>query len=125
MKISFESKGDFGNLSSWLNGVSKHSPSASLNRIASEGVRNLSLNTPKDTGETAAGWESRIVTNGDTAEISWINTAHPESEVNVAKLIDIGYGTRTGGFVPPRHYIRKSMRPAWKEANNLVKELIE
>ena len=126
MKISFESKGDFNVTRDWLKRVTNRNPSMVLNQIASEGVRNLSNNTPKDTGETAAGWESDVKTNGDTTEISWKNTAHPESKVNVAKLIEVGHGTGTGGYVPPRPYIKDAMKPIWEEVDKkVVKELIK
>lgn len=126
MKISFDSKGDFDVVRGWLKRVSNSNPSVVLNKVASEGVKSLSANTPKDTGETAAGWTADVVTKGDITEISWKNTAHPESSVNVAKLIELGHGTGTGGYVPPQPYIKDAMKPIWEEVDNkVVKELIK
>lgn len=125
MKISFESKGGFDNALSWLRNVANRNPSMVLDKIASEGERSLASNTPKETGETAAGWTSKVTTNGNVSEIAWMNNAHPEAEVNIAKLIDLGHGTGTGGYVPPKPYIKKSMEPVWKDVDSKIKELIK
>jgi hypothetical protein len=126
MKISFESKGDFDVISSWLKRVTQHKPTVVADQIAREGTRALSANTPRDTGETASGWTSEITTKGDVTEIAWKNTAHPESEANVAKLIELGHGTRTGEYVAPKHYIKEAMKPVWDTASDkVVKELIK
>lgn len=125
MKISFDSKGDFENVRSWLDGVSKRNPTTILKTIADKGTASLKENTPKDTGETASSWVSETVRNGDVIEVSWKNEAHPESEVNVAKLIELGHGTRTGGYVPPNPYIKEAMKPVWEDVDKVVKELIK
>jgi hypothetical protein len=126
VKISFDVKGDFDVVSSWLKRVVNHNPSVALNQIASEGTRSLASHTPRDTGETASGWQAKVTTNKHMTEIAWINTAHPESSANVAKLIELGHGTRTGGYVAPRPYIKDAMEPVWKDIENkVVKELIK
>lgn len=126
MKISFESKGDFDVVRSWLKGVVTRDPSMALNKIASEGTRSLSANTPRETGETASSWHADITTKGNISEIAWKNTAHPEASANIAKLIDIGHGTRNGGYVAPQPYIKKAMDPIWNTAGDkVVKELIK
>lgn len=125
MKISFNSKGDFGNVHSWLKDVNKRNPSSVINKIADQGTRSLEDNTPKNTGETALGWVSEVTTRGGISEVAWKNKAHPESQVNVAKLIELGHGTATGGYVPPKPYIKNSMAPVWKDIDKALKELIK
>lgn len=126
MKISFGTKGGFDNTERWLKKAASANPSAILNKIASDGKNSLSSNTPKDTGETASGWTSKVTTKGDVSEVAWSNNAHPESEANVAILIDKGHGTRTGGYVPPRPYIEKAMDPVFKDVGDkIAKELIK
>lgn len=125
MKISFESKGDFDVVRSWLKRVTENKPTTALNQIAREGERSLANNTPRDTGETAAGWKAEVVTKGNVTEISWKNTAHPEASVNVAKLIETGHGTGTGGYVAPKPYIKQAMAPVWGKTDNVVRELIK
>lgn len=126
MKVSFKSKGDFGNAQSWLNKISHSRPNSTLTQIANEGERALVANTPKDTGDTASGWFSEITSENGVHEIAWKNRAHPEESVNIAKLIEIGHATATGGYVQPQPYIKDAMAPTWKTAGDrLAKELIK
>ena len=122
MEVIFNSKGDFNNIDAWLKRVSSSSPNAILEQIAMEGERSLYSNTPKRTGQTAAGWQSIITSEKDNAEIAWINTAHPETSVSVAKLIELGHGTRTHGYVPPQPYISKSMDDIFNTAGDKIAE---
>lgn len=126
MKISFDNKGGFDNVTKWLNRTSNARPSRSIESIQRDGIDALKMNTPTDTGETSQGWKSdaKITTKG--VEISWTNDAHPESEVNVAKLIELGHGTRTGGYVEPQPFIKQAMDPVFKDAGDkVVKEMIK
>lgn len=121
MNISFDVKGDFNDTLKWLNDVVKRKPSMVFEEIASEGTRSLESNTPKTTGETAAGWEAKISDDG----IAWVNNAHPESDVNVAVLIEVGHHTRTHGYVPPQPYIKQAMKPVWDDVDKKIEELIK
>jgi len=122
MEVRFESKGDFDAVRKWLDDVSNRAPAMALTQIAGEGERNLSSNTPRDTGETASGWVATISHN----EIAWSNGAHSDENINLAVAIDKGYGTGTGGYVPARPYIKRSMESVWKHAGDtIVKELIK
>ena len=126
MRISFDSKGDFDVVRAWLKNVVTRKPSVALNSIASEGERSLASNTPRDTGETAAGWESHVTTKGHVTEIAWTNNAHPEAGVNIAKLIELGHGTGTGGYVAPKPYVKKAMDPVWDSVGDkVIKEMIK
>lgn len=126
MRVSFESKGNFSGVTSWLQNIGRRNPSATLEKIASEGTASLMENTPKRTGATASGWVAEITTEKNVSEIAWINTAHPETEVSVAKLIELGHATRTHGYVPPEPYIKKSMDSVFNTVGDRIsKELID
>lgn len=125
MRISFDVKGDFNNVEAWLKKVATRGTDDAVRKIAEQGTKSLSANTPKNTGETAAGWSSKITKSGDVTEVAWINTAHPEAGVNLAKLIDLGHGTGTGGYVPPQPYVKKSMSPIWNSTDGIIRELIK
>lgn len=126
MQVTFQSKGDFSNAEAWLKDISTRTPTMALNEIASEGQRSLSNNTPKDTGKTASGWEAVVETKDGITEVSWVNRAHPNLHVNIAKLIEQGHGTGTGGYVPPRPYIKQSMERIWQTAaDRIAKELVK
>lgn len=126
MEVTFDSKGDFTNIQEWLDKVSKNSPSAALVEIAREGKQSLTVNTPRDTGATASGWEAQITSKKGEHEIAWVNNAHPGESVNVAVIIDQGHGTGTGGFVPAQPYIESAMDKVFADASNKIeKELIK
>ena len=126
MQVTFQGKGDFNNAEAWLKDISTRTPTMALDQIASEGKRNLSNNTPKDTGKTASGWEAVVETKDNVTEVSWRNVAHPDLRVNIAKLIEQGHGTRNGGYVPPRPYIKQSMEDVWKTAaDRIAKEMVK
>lgn len=124
MRIKFESKGGFNNVSKWFEKASNIQP-IMIKNIAGYGEEMLRKGTPEDTGETASGWTSDTTVNNNSLEVAWRNTAHPESEMNVARLIELGHGTRTGGFVQPRPYIKQSMSPVWQKLDNDIKELMK
>lgn len=124
MKLSFDSKGDFNGTTDWLKRVANADMSKALNSIANQGKAALAANTPKVTGATAAGWNAKLVRTASGTEIQWYNTAHPGAGVNLAKLIDLGHGTGTGGYVAPKPYIRNAMTPVWSSLDSKIKELI-
>jgi hypothetical protein len=123
LQIKFESKGGFDNVLKWMNKASNIQDMAK--EIAEFGKNQLTIGTPEDTGETASGWEHDIIQKPNSIEIDWRNVAHPESDVNVAKLIELGHGTGTGGYVQPRPYIKQAMEPVWKRLDNRVREMMK
>ena len=127
MRITFESVGDFEETTKWLKEASKKSPIESARDIAAKGVEALSRATPiGDTGETAGGWVGEVTTDSIGTDISFVNVAHPEASVNVAKIIETGHATGNGGYVPPRPYIRQAMDSVFEEGvEKIVKEMTE
>lgn len=125
MGITFESRGEFENINAWLKKAMSNNVDGELNRMADSGTRSLAARTPMVTGATAAGWRSKITRKGDVTEIAWMNDAHPEESVNIAKLIELGHGTGTGGYVPPRPYIKNAMSPIWAQTDQIVRGMIK
>lgn len=127
MRIKFQSVGDFEASLKWLNEASTKAPENAIRDIASAGTSALRSATPiGETGETANGWEPLIEKTQKGVDISFINTAHPESSVNVAKLIETGHATGNGGYVPPRPYIRQAMDSVFESGTDkITKEMIE
>lgn len=126
MRVSFDSTGDFEKAEKWLRDISNRRPDKALDSIGKSGVTNLSNATPVDTGATASGWEYDITSTATGYEVNWTNTAHPGEDVNIAKLIELGYSTGTGGYVPPRPYIKQAMKPIFKSAvDAAAKEMIK
>lgn len=125
MRITFQSKGDFSRAKSWLSGVINKSPVETLRQVAREGEESLARATPVDTGATASGWTSEITSTRRGADLSWMNVAHPHTSVNIAKIIDTGHGTGTGGYVPPRPYIKNAMSGVWVGADKAIEEMMK
>lgn len=94
-----------------------------LRRYGEEGVRALSLATPKDTGETASSWYYQIKEDKTSTTIEWLNR-HVEDGVPIAVIIQYGHGTNGGGYVEGVDYINPAMRPLFEEiANSVWKEV--
>lgn len=94
-----------------------------LRRYGEEGVRALSLATPKDTGETASSWYYQIKEDKTSTTIEWLNR-HVEDGVPIAIILQYGHGTNGGGYVEGIDYINPAMRPLFEEiANSVWKEV--
>lgn len=121
MRLSTSIEGSWGNTTNWLKKMTSNRTDRVLHEIGRLGVEALRDATPVGrTGETANGWKPVFGNN----EVGFINTAHPEESVNIAKIKELGHGTRNGGYAPPRPYMKKAMRPVWKKASDLIdKEL--
>ena len=96
-----------------------------LEKYAQEGVKILSKNTPKDSGNTAGSWGYEIVPSGEGVTIYWTNR-NVNKGVPIALILQYGHGTGTGGYVQGRDYINPAIRPtfdrlaeaAWKEVTS-------
>ena len=125
MRVTFDSKGNFENAIKFLGKCTNMEQKSILEKYGKIGVESLRANTPKRSGETAAGWDYRINQNSNkNLELEFFNRAHPELNVNLAVLIQLGHGTRTGGYVPPVNYIQPVMTPIYKAVGEeLVRRL--
>lgn len=126
LKISFDGEGDFEKAIKWLEDTAKMKLPSVSNTIAKDGIKALSKATPRDTGVTASGWVSEVKMTAKGSEIVWKNTARPHLSVNLALLIELGHGTRNGGYIPPRPYIKQAMDSVFKTAgDNIAGELFK
>lgn len=95
-----------------------------LDKYGKRGVEHLMLATPIDTGYTASCWRYDLVQNGSSISIIWSNTNVVDG-VNIALILDLGHGTRNGGYVVGANYIDPALEPifeemgsaAWKEVS--------
>lgn len=119
MKVDVSTVGDFSRTIKRLQKMATTSPNKALQKIASQGTNALSAGTPVgDTGQTASGWKDKVTDN----EIQWANNAHMGESVNIAKIIQLGHGTGTGGYVPPNDYIRPALTPIFGDAADIIAE---
>lgn len=126
MTITVTGSGGFDNVTKWLKEVQNVPPKNAYDKLGKMGVDGLRQNTPADTGETAAMWDYKIVVGKNSSEVAFINTAHSYNDVNMAKLIRLGYVNGTGGYVPPRDYITPAMSRVYSIAGDMIiKELLK
>lgn len=102
--ISIETKGDLSKMIKKLEKLRKAKFLSILEKYGKIGVSELANATPKRSGRTAASWSYTVVQNGDTYEIQWSNS-NVNRGVNIAIIIQMGHGTRQGGYVQGIDYI--------------------
>ena len=120
--ISVSSRGGFSKTEAFLRRA-RDLKIQILRRYGEEGVRALSLATPKDTGETASSWYYQIKEDKTSTTIEWLNR-HVEDGVPIAVILQYGHGTNGGGYVEGIDYINPAMRPLFEEiANSVWKEV--
>lgn len=122
--ISFEDKGDFNSLNTFLERLKGIAHLSDLDKYGREGVAALAAATPIDSGETASSWYYTIERSSGSVSINFHNS-HIEKECPIAVILQYGHGTRNGGWVEGVDYINPAIQPifdkiayeAWKEAS--------
>lgn len=124
--ITFRQKGDFSKLNGYLEKVKEVVKFGGLDKIGREGVAALSSATPKDTGLTANSWYYEIERTDNSVSITF-NNSNVNNGVPIAIILQLGHGTRNGGWVEGRDYINPAIQPifdrmadeAWEEVTKL------
>lgn len=123
--ISFRQKGDFSNLTNFLERSKELVKVGDLNKYGQEGVAALSAATPVDTGVTANSWSYKITRKDGSISISFYNS-NIQNGVPIAIILQYGHGTKNGGWVEGRDYINPAVRPIFdKIVNKAWKEVIK
>ena len=120
--ISFRQKGDFSNLSRFLERAKETVKIGDLDKYGRVGVAALSSATPIDTGKTAASWTYEIVRQNGSVSIEFHNS-NIQKGIPIAIILQNGHATGTGGWVEGRDYINPAIQPifdkiakeAWEE----------
>ena len=120
--ISFRYKGDFSNLTNFLERAKNAIHIGDLDKYGKAGVAALSSATPVDTGNTAKSWYYKIVNKKGSITITFYNS-NIQNGVPIAIILQYGHSTRNGGWVQGRDYINPAIQPifdkiaeaAWKE----------
>lgn len=120
--ISFRQKGDFSNLSRFLERAKETVKIGDLDKYGRAGVAALSSATPIDTGKTAASWTYEIARQNGSVSIEFHNT-NIQKGIPIAIILQNGHATGTGGWVEGRDYINPAIQPifdkiakeAWEE----------
>lgn len=124
--ITFRQKGDFSKLNGYLEKVKNIIKLGDLDKYGREGVAALSSATPKNSGLTSSSWFYEITHEKDSVSITFKNS-NINKGVPIAIILQLGHGTRNGGWVEGRDYINPAIRPvfdkiadeAWEEVTKL------
>jgi hypothetical protein len=90
-----------------------------LDGEARKGVSALAQASPKESGLASDSWGYEIERSGRAVTIKWTNN-DVENGFPVAIMLQLGYGTGTGGYVQGRDYINPAMRPIFDSIANQV-----
>ena len=124
--ISFRHKGDFSNLTRFLERAKNGVRIGELDKYGRAGVAALASATPVDTGRTASSWYYEVENKNGVAKITFANP-NVQNGVPIAIILQYGHGTGTGGWVQGRDYINPAIQPlfdqiandAWREVTKL------
>ena len=121
--ITFKHKGDFSNLTRFLERAKEAVHMGDLDKYGRAGVEALASATPVDSGETANSWYYEITNSNGSAKITF-NNSNVQNGVPIAIILQYGHGTGTGGWVEGRDYINPAIQPIFDEiANNAWREV--
>ena len=112
--ITVKKKGDFKILENYLQKMRDRKLDRVLNKYGQMGVDALAAATPKKTGTTAASWSYEIKEEGGNLVLSWTNSNVSKGWFNVALMIQMGHGTRNGGYVAGIDYINPALKPVFE-----------
>lgn len=120
--ISVHHKGDFSSTVRFLEKLLRNDYRQLLDKYGQMGVDALKAATPVDSGKTAESWRYEIQNQNGSVVLRWYNK-NVNKGVNIAIILQMGHGTRHGGYVQGRDYINPALRPifdaiateAWNE----------
>ena len=124
--IKFRQKGDFSDLTNYFEQLKETMDLGILDKYGEKGVEALKSVTPVRTGLTRDSWYYTIEHTKGSVSIRFLNS-NIQNGQNIAIILDIGHGTRNGGWIAGRHYIEPAIRPifdeiaeaSWKEVKDL------
>lgn len=117
--IRVKHRGNFKNTERFLSKAKNADFLKSLEKYGRLGVSALSSATPVDSGKTASLWDFTVRYSGGGVSIEWTNS-NINDGVPIAVIIQMGHGTRNGGYVQGRDYINPAMRPIFDKISNEV-----
>lgn len=112
--VTIKTKGDFRKLNRFLEKAKTAIHVSDLDRFGKEGVAALQSATPIDTGKTSESWFYRIVRSPGVVKIQFLNS-NIQDGVPIAIILQMGHGTRNGGWVEGVDYINPSIRPIFNQ----------
>ena len=124
--IKIIQKGDFKKSITYMEKLKEAIRLNAFDKYGREGVSALSSATPVDSGKTASSWYYEITRENGSVSITF-NNSNVNKGVPIAIILQLGHGTRNGGWVEGRDYINPAIQPifdkladeAWEEVTKL------
>ena len=121
--LTINQRGDFSNLTSFLERAKEVIKIGDLNKYGQRGVTALKAATPIDSGKTADSWYYKIEHAQGSASLVFCNS-NIQNGTPIAIILQYGHATRNGSWVEGRDYINPALRPILDElANQMWKEV--
>ena len=90
-----------------------------VRRVGRETAKELRQDSPRDTGEYAAGWRSRVRAEAsDKIDVEVYNSSKPQ----LTHLLEYGHAKVNGGRVEGIPHIRPAEEEAVKKLESLIKQ---
>jgi hypothetical protein len=119
--ISIKSTGSTKNVEGFFKRTKQQNFVDILEYYAQRGLEALALETPVDTGVTAASWGYEIIQEEGRITLNFTNSATAgNTSIPIVLLIEYGHATRNGGYVAPYDFIN----PITKELMSHIAETI-
>ena len=119
--ITFEAEGNFEKTRNFFKAFKAMQTRILFNQYGQKIVAALEQATPKRTGTTAASWSYNVTYDDETISLEIHNgNMGSDGKTPVAILIQMGHGTRTGGYVPAIDYINPVVEPLFKELEEKI-----
>lgn len=119
MGVYFTHKGNFNRVEKWLNSLLNLDYLNMLSTYGQRGVEALRAATPIETGLAASSWRYEIGHDGKSTTLAWIND-DIEGGYSVILLIDRGHATKSGSWVPGKHFVEEALDPIINELSEAV-----
>lgn len=117
--FSITSSGSFSKTDHFLKSMTRMNDIvvATMHECGQKGVTALSDHTRVDSGRTSHSWGYIVESDANGCSITWTNS-DVEGGFPVAIMLQYGYATGTGGYVPGRDYINPAIRPIFDEISD-------
>lgn len=119
--ISVRQKTNFRRLESFLKEDYDGRCKSVLTNVGARGFEELKAATPVNTGLTRDSWDYAIVKTETGYRLVYSNSNLTSEGLPLVVLLEYGHGTRSGGYVPGKYFISKTLNPIHAELKSRLK----
>ena len=124
--ITARQKTEFRRLRSQLSGNFDGRCKTVLTKTGAQALEKLKEATPVRTGRTRDSWSYAVIKTERGYRLVFSNSNMNAEGLPVVVLLEYGHGTKNGGYIPARYFIKKTLNPIYAELRSrLKKEVVE